>query len=298
MKRPKTQDERDLLLYESRLQRPVRMKTPEFERNGRIRHVIFSGQFPAAVSGGAGRHRGHDPHALQEPRRAGFSDQPAAAQAGDAVFHAAVDADVSVVHGGLPDSGHHVQRGPRSDHVVGDEGRDAVRFDPHVQQLLRRDHHAEPDRPAGRVVCVFDERPGRERQPQRADRQRRLGGRRASDAGAAGYLHAAAVVSIRQPEGFAGGQPVRRAARAQGLRGSDEGPGAQDVRLLRRYRPRANGAVAGDAAGAVRGRAAGVHRAGSSEAGDARRPARAACRIAMCGSTSSNRSRSSSTASR
>jgi aspartate carbamoyltransferase len=48
MKRPKTQDERDLLLYESRLQRPVRMKTPEFERNGRIRHVIFSGQFAAA----------------------------------------------------------------------------------------------------------------------------------------------------------------------------------------------------------------------------------------------------------
>jgi hypothetical protein len=48
MKRPKTQDERDLLLYESRLQRPVRMKLPEFERNGRIRHVIFSGQFTAA----------------------------------------------------------------------------------------------------------------------------------------------------------------------------------------------------------------------------------------------------------
>jgi aspartate carbamoyltransferase catalytic subunit len=45
MNRPKTQDERDLLLYESRLQRPVRMKVPEFERNGRIRHVIFSGQF-------------------------------------------------------------------------------------------------------------------------------------------------------------------------------------------------------------------------------------------------------------
>lgn len=45
MKRPKTQDERDLLLYESRLQRPVRMKSPEFERNGRIRHAIFSQQF-------------------------------------------------------------------------------------------------------------------------------------------------------------------------------------------------------------------------------------------------------------
>ena len=52
-------------------------------------------------------------------------------------------------------------------------------------------------------------------QSQRADRQRRLRRRRASDAGAAGYLHAAAVVPIRQPEGFAGGQPVRRAARAQ-----------------------------------------------------------------------------------
>ena len=45
MVRPKTQDERDLLLYESRLQRPVRMKVPELERNGRIRHAIFSGQF-------------------------------------------------------------------------------------------------------------------------------------------------------------------------------------------------------------------------------------------------------------
>jgi aspartate carbamoyltransferase catalytic subunit len=45
MKRPATQDERDLLLYESRLQRPVRMKAPEFQRDDRLRHVIFSGQF-------------------------------------------------------------------------------------------------------------------------------------------------------------------------------------------------------------------------------------------------------------
>lgn len=49
MQRPKTQDERDLVLYETRLQRPVRIKTPEFERNGRIRHVIFSGQFSASL---------------------------------------------------------------------------------------------------------------------------------------------------------------------------------------------------------------------------------------------------------
>lgn len=41
----RTQDERDLLLYESRLSRPIRMKISEFEREDRLRHVIFSGQF-------------------------------------------------------------------------------------------------------------------------------------------------------------------------------------------------------------------------------------------------------------
>ena len=41
----RTQDDRDLLLYESRLSRPIRMKIPEFERGDRLRHVIFSGQF-------------------------------------------------------------------------------------------------------------------------------------------------------------------------------------------------------------------------------------------------------------
>jgi aspartate carbamoyltransferase catalytic subunit len=45
MKRPKTQDERDLALYDARLQRPIRMKVPEFQRADRLRHVIFSGQF-------------------------------------------------------------------------------------------------------------------------------------------------------------------------------------------------------------------------------------------------------------
>jgi aspartate carbamoyltransferase len=45
MKRPKTQDERDLALYEGRLQRPIRMKVPEFQRADRLRHVIFSSQF-------------------------------------------------------------------------------------------------------------------------------------------------------------------------------------------------------------------------------------------------------------
>lgn len=40
-----TQDDRDLAFYESRLSRPVRMKTPELQRGDRLRHVIFSGQF-------------------------------------------------------------------------------------------------------------------------------------------------------------------------------------------------------------------------------------------------------------
>ncbi|MGI9455557.1 MAG: aspartate/ornithine carbamoyltransferase family protein [Aeoliella sp.] len=39
-----TQDDRDLLLYESRLDRPLRLKAPELERGDRLRHVIFSGQ--------------------------------------------------------------------------------------------------------------------------------------------------------------------------------------------------------------------------------------------------------------
>ncbi len=39
-----TQDDRDLLLYESRLERPIRVKAPELERSGRLRHLIFSGQ--------------------------------------------------------------------------------------------------------------------------------------------------------------------------------------------------------------------------------------------------------------
>jgi aspartate carbamoyltransferase len=46
---PPTQDELDLLHYESRINRPVRMKIPEFERNERLRHVVFSGQFSVAM---------------------------------------------------------------------------------------------------------------------------------------------------------------------------------------------------------------------------------------------------------
>lgn len=41
---PQSQDDRDLLQYESRLNRPVRAKTPELEHGGRLRHLIFSGQ--------------------------------------------------------------------------------------------------------------------------------------------------------------------------------------------------------------------------------------------------------------
>jgi aspartate carbamoyltransferase len=40
-----TQDELDLLHYRSRINRPLRMKLPELERDERPRHVIFGGQF-------------------------------------------------------------------------------------------------------------------------------------------------------------------------------------------------------------------------------------------------------------
>lgn len=43
--RTPTQDELDLLHYRPRIERPVKMKLPELERNERLRHVIFSGQF-------------------------------------------------------------------------------------------------------------------------------------------------------------------------------------------------------------------------------------------------------------
>jgi aspartate carbamoyltransferase len=41
-----TQDERDLELYRSRIERHPQLKVAEFAREGRLRHVIFSGQFP------------------------------------------------------------------------------------------------------------------------------------------------------------------------------------------------------------------------------------------------------------
>ena len=41
----KTQDELDLLQYEGRLQRPVRVKIPEFQHEDRLRHVISASQF-------------------------------------------------------------------------------------------------------------------------------------------------------------------------------------------------------------------------------------------------------------
>jgi aspartate carbamoyltransferase catalytic subunit len=40
-----TQDERDLLHYQPRIERPTAVKIPEFARDERLRHVIFSGQF-------------------------------------------------------------------------------------------------------------------------------------------------------------------------------------------------------------------------------------------------------------
>jgi aspartate carbamoyltransferase catalytic subunit len=42
---PPTQDDRDLLQYQSRIDRPIPQKLPEFSHDERLRHVIFSRQF-------------------------------------------------------------------------------------------------------------------------------------------------------------------------------------------------------------------------------------------------------------
>jgi aspartate carbamoyltransferase catalytic subunit len=42
---PPTQDELDLLHYQTRFDRPIPLKAPEFSRDERLRHVIFSRQF-------------------------------------------------------------------------------------------------------------------------------------------------------------------------------------------------------------------------------------------------------------
>ena len=44
-----TQDERDLLLYQSRIDRPIPQKLPELSRDERLRHIIFSRQFSAEL---------------------------------------------------------------------------------------------------------------------------------------------------------------------------------------------------------------------------------------------------------
>ncbi len=47
--RTPTQDELDLLHYHSRIERPLRMKVPELQRDERVRHVIFANQFSVAM---------------------------------------------------------------------------------------------------------------------------------------------------------------------------------------------------------------------------------------------------------
>jgi aspartate carbamoyltransferase catalytic subunit len=47
--RTPTQDELDLLHYRSRIERPLRMKVPELQRDERLRHVIFANQFSVAM---------------------------------------------------------------------------------------------------------------------------------------------------------------------------------------------------------------------------------------------------------
>ncbi len=277
MKRPKTQDERDLLLYESRLQRPVRMKTPEFERNGRIRHVIFSGQFPVPfleeLGGIADMIRilsksraGQDflINLLPHKRAMLYFTQPSTRTF--LSFMAACQI--------LGMTCNEVRDPSTSSETKGETRFDSIRmFSSYFDVIIMRSPIArlaescaylmnDLDASGSRSVPIVNAGSGADEHPTQAlldiyTLQRSFQFASPKDSPAANRFD-----ELREQKGYAG---------------SDEGPGAQDVRLLRRYRPRADGAVAGDAAGAVRGCAAGVHCAGPSEAGDARRFARAAC---------------------
>ena len=52
---PDTQDQRDLLPYQPRIERPERMKDPELNRQERLRHGIFGGQFSVDTLESLGR---------------------------------------------------------------------------------------------------------------------------------------------------------------------------------------------------------------------------------------------------
>ena len=199
-----TQDERDLLQYQGRIDRPTAVKIPEFARDERLRHVIFSRQFSvdlledlaatADMIRGLSKSRpGQDflINLLHHKRAMLYFTQPSTRTF--LSFMAACQI--------LGITCNEVRDPSTSSR---DQGRNAVRLDPHVFELLRHDRHAQPHRPAGRGVRVPDERPVDPRPAQRADRQRGLGRRPASHAGAARRVHAAAHVSVRQPEGLAG----------------------------------------------------------------------------------------------
>ena len=199
MKRPKTQDERDLLLYESRLQRPVRMKMPEFERDDRMRHVIFSGQFSVPfleeLAGIADMIRmlsksraGQDflINLLPHKRAMLYFTQPSTRTF--LSFMAACQI--------LGITCNEVRDPRTSSETKGETRFDSIRmFSSYFDVIIMRSPIARLAESCAYLMNDLET----SRQSQRADRERRLRGRRASDAGAVGHLHAAAVVPIRQP---------------------------------------------------------------------------------------------------
>ena len=163
--RPAETPERDLRSfqdwheYERRLERPMMMKLAEFQRDGRLRHVLFSQQFDRGTLDRIGQIT-TKMRAIGETRRGpALPPRPAAPQARHALLHPGLDAHVPVVHRRLPDPRHHLQRNPRPVGVVRGQGRIAARLDPHVLQLLRHHHHAGPVSALRRGLRLPDERP-------------------------------------------------------------------------------------------------------------------------------------------
>ncbi len=148
---PRTQDDRDLLHYEGRLDRPLKAKLPEFERGDRLRHVIFSGQFTVELLEEL-RQRGRCHPACSPKLRSGqdflinllhhkramlYFTQPSTRTF--LSFMAACQI--------LGITCNEVRDPQTSSETKGETRFDSIRM---FQQLLRPDHHAAPDRPTGR----------------------------------------------------------------------------------------------------------------------------------------------------
>ena len=147
----------DLYNYESRLQRPVKVKIPDFQTGERLDHIVFSDQFSKSTLDRLGRSADRIrllakskegycflSELLRHKRVMLYFTQPSTRTF--LSFMAACQIPRADLLGSS-----------RSRDLIRDKGRIAVRFHADVQQLLRFGHHAKQGAPVRRVLCLHDE---------------------------------------------------------------------------------------------------------------------------------------------